>query len=87
MLTLNADDHPLMRRMHKPDPKLGPDQQDKRSVIPIELEDVDTWLFGNQQEASRLLQLAPAEIFSAVPEAAPGPSPAAPNESAQGSLL
>jgi hypothetical protein len=24
MLTLNADDHPLMRRMHKPDLKLGP---------------------------------------------------------------
>jgi putative SOS response-associated peptidase YedK len=87
MLTLNADDHPLMRRMHKPDPKLGPDQQDKRSVIPIELEDVDTWLFGHQQEASRLLQLAPAEIFSAVPEAAPGPSPATPDESTQGSLL
>jgi putative SOS response-associated peptidase YedK len=31
MLTLNADSHPLMRRMHKPDPKLGPDQQDKRT--------------------------------------------------------
>ena len=31
MLTLNADAHPLMSRMHKPDPKLGPDQQDKRS--------------------------------------------------------
>ena len=29
MLTLNADIHPLMNRMHKPDPKLGPDRQDK----------------------------------------------------------
>ncbi len=46
MLTLNADAHPLMRRMHKPDPKLGPDQQDKRSVIPIERGDVDQWLAG-----------------------------------------
>jgi putative SOS response-associated peptidase YedK len=27
MLTLNADIHPLMNRMHKPDPKLGPDRQ------------------------------------------------------------
>jgi len=87
MLTLNADAHPLMQRMHKPDPKLGPEQQDKRSVIPIELANVDTWLFGNQQEAARLLQLAPAEIFSAVPEAAPGPSPATPDEGGQGSLL
>jgi hypothetical protein len=41
MLTINADVHPLMRRMHKPDPKVGPEQQDKRSVIPIELCDVD----------------------------------------------
>ena len=87
MLTLNADAHPLMRRMHKPDPKLGPDQQDKRSVIPIELEDVDTWLFGHLEEASRLLQLAPAEIFNAGPEAAPEPSLAAQDESAQRSLL
>ena len=87
MLTLNADAHPLMRRMHKPDPTLGPDQQDKRSVIPIELDDVDAWLFGNQEEASRLLKLAPAEIFNAGPEAAPEPSPAAPKQSAQRSLL
>ena len=34
MLTLNADEHALMRRMHKPVPKAGPDAQDKRSVIP-----------------------------------------------------
>ena len=87
MLTLNADAHPLMRRMHKPDPTLGPDQQDKRSVIPIELDEVDAWLFGSQEEASRLLKLAPAEIFNAGPEAAPEPSPAAPEESAQRSLL
>lgn len=36
MLTVNADDHPIMSRMHKPDPKLPPDQQDKRSVVAIE---------------------------------------------------
>ncbi|KGH27319.1 hypothetical protein P353_18735 [Comamonas testosteroni] len=30
--------------MHKPDPKLPADQQDKRSVIPIEMQDVDQWL-------------------------------------------
>jgi hypothetical protein len=32
MLTMNADSHALMRRMHKPDPKLAPHEQDKRSV-------------------------------------------------------
>ncbi|MFC3147258.1 hypothetical protein [Piscinibacterium candidicorallinum] len=42
MLTFNADQHPLMSRMHKPDPKLPPDPQDKRSVIAIEDADVQT---------------------------------------------
>lgn len=67
MLTLNADTHPLMRRMHKPDPKLPPDQQDKRSVIPIDPADVDQWLAGTVEEASALLRLAPVEAFAAGP--------------------
>ena len=70
MLTLNADKHLLMNRMHKPDPALGPDQQDKRSVIPIAMVDVDTWLVGTIEEAKRLLRLAPVESFEA------GPAPA-----------
>jgi putative SOS response-associated peptidase YedK len=70
MLTLNADEHPLMNRMHKPDPKLPPDQQDKRSVIPIELGDVDLWLAGTVEEAKQLLQLPAVELFDA------GPAPA-----------
>ncbi len=84
MLTLNADAHPLMNRMHKPDPKLGPDQQDKRSVVPIEPEDVDTWLHAPQAEAAQLVRLAPVACFdagpavnvpdaAAAPEAAPAP--------------
>ncbi|KWT68576.1 protein of unknown function DUF159 [Comamonas testosteroni] len=43
---LALDSHPLMSRMHKPDPKLPADQQDKRSVIPIEVQDIDQWLAG-----------------------------------------
>jgi hypothetical protein len=69
MLTLNADAHPLMRRMHKPDPKLGPDQQDKRSVIPIEAGDVDQWLEGTVEQATALLRLSPVEAFAAGPTA------------------
>ena len=65
MLTLNADDHPLMNRMHRPDPKRPPDQQDKRSVVPIEAEDVDTWLSAPLTEAAKLLKLAPVETFAA----------------------
>ncbi|MEJ8852178.1 hypothetical protein [Variovorax rhizosphaerae] len=49
MLTLNADAHPLMNRMHKPDPKVGRDEQDKRSVVPIERGDVDQWLEGTMK--------------------------------------
>lgn len=66
MLTINADRHPLMSRMHKPDPKLPLNQQDKRSVIPIEVGDVDQWLAGTVAEAQELLRLAEAEVFDAV---------------------
>jgi putative SOS response-associated peptidase YedK len=69
MLTINADAHPLMSRMHKPDPKLPADKQDKRSVIPIELADVDQWLAGTVAEASELLRVAPVEVFNAGPVA------------------
>jgi putative SOS response-associated peptidase YedK len=69
MLTINADAHPLMSRMHKPDPKLPADKQDKRSVIPIELADVDQWLAGTVAEASQLLRVAPVEVFNAGPVA------------------
>ena len=72
MLTINADTHPLMSRMHKPDPRLAPDQQDKRSVVPIEPDNADIWLNGTVENADGLVQLAPAERFSAaaVPSAA-----------------
>ncbi len=63
MLTINADDHALMRLMHKPDPKLAADQQDKRSVIPIEAGDVDQSLAGTIEEAMSLLRLPGPETF------------------------
>lgn len=65
MLTINADDHPLMARMHKPDPRLPPDRQDKRSVAPIELSDVDQWLYGSPDEAAGLVRAPPAEVCAA----------------------
>lgn len=37
MVTTKADSHPLMSRMHKPDPKQSVDQQGKRSVISIDM--------------------------------------------------
>lgn len=69
MLTINADAHPLMNRMHKPDPKRPPHMQDKRSVVPIELEDVDAWLTAPMAQAAQLMRLAAVEVFEAAPVA------------------
>ncbi|MFO1217645.1 MAG: SOS response-associated peptidase family protein [Burkholderiaceae bacterium] len=71
MLTINADAHPLMARMHKPDPKLGPDEQDKRCVVPIEVDDVDEWLFAPIERAKQLVRLPPVERFAAAPAGTP----------------
>lgn len=67
MLTINADAHPLMRRMHKPDSKLPADQQDKRSVIPLAPEDYDQWLAGTVADAQTLLRVPAVGIFDAAP--------------------
>ena len=67
MLTMNADRHPLMRRMHKPDPAFAPDEQDKRSVVALELHDIDRWLRGGIEDARELIRLTPVETFVAGP--------------------
>jgi putative SOS response-associated peptidase YedK len=71
MLTMNADSHPLMRRMHTPDPRLPPEAQDKRSVVPIGVADVNTWLFGTIDDAAGLMRLPPAALFDAGPDLPP----------------
>lgn len=72
MLTVNADAHPLMQRMHKPKPNLPVDQQDKRSVIAIERADVDRWLRGGQQEVQELLRAPAVDLCQAGPVQAIG---------------
>lgn len=67
MLTINADDHPLMSRMHKPDPTLPHDKQDKRSVVAIEQADLEQWLFGTQAAAKELLHPPAMETIDAGP--------------------
>jgi putative SOS response-associated peptidase YedK len=78
MLTINADAHPLMNRMHKPDPKRPPAMQDKRSVVPIEAADVEAWLHAPLEQAAQLVRLAPVEAFVAEPEARPVKPPGEP---------
>ena len=70
MLTVNSDDHPIMRRMHKPDPKVGPNEQDKRSVIGIEAVDVEQWLTGSIDDAKALLRAPAMEVLDAGPAVA-----------------
>ena len=67
MLTINADDHPIMARMHKPDPKLRPDRQDKRSVAAIEQADIEQWLQGSVDEAAALLLVPAPDIIDCGP--------------------
>jgi len=69
MITQNCDDHPLLGLMHKPDPKLPPDRQDKRAVVPLEPAQWDAWLGGSPQQAQELIQVPPPELFRAGPAA------------------
>jgi len=63
MLTCNCDGHPLLGRLHKPDPALPADAQDKRAVIHIEPEHWAAWLQGSPQQAEALLRPSPADFF------------------------
>jgi hypothetical protein len=58
---MNADQHPLMSRMPLP-------EQDKRSVIPLDVHEFDLWLAGTIEEAKKLVKLAAVEeLFDARP--------------------
>lgn len=64
--TLNADNHPLMKRFHKPG-------DEKRGVVLLPRGDWDDWLGCRDPERARtLLRLYPAE--SLVAEPAPMPA-------------
>jgi len=78
MLTLNANAHPLMSRMHKNEidkatgAPLPLHLQDKRSLIAIECADADRWLAGTVEEARALMVLPAVEVFNAMPMAKEG---------------
>lgn len=63
MLTVNCDGHPLLGRLHKPDPSLPSDAQDKRSVVALAPQDWATWLAGELPAARALLVPPPVEAF------------------------
>jgi putative SOS response-associated peptidase YedK len=74
MLTVNADDHPLMRRFHKPN-------DEKRMLVILRPDQYDEWLHCTDEEASGFFIRYPAERL--VAHAAPKPS----QKNAQESLI
>ena len=59
--TMNADDHPLLNRFHKPG-------DEKRGVVILQPEDYDDWLSCKNPEIARAyLQLLPPEALTAWP--------------------
>lgn len=62
-ITCNCDGHPLLARLHKPDPKMPPDRQDKRSLVNVKPQDWELWLRGSPSEALTLIHPDPVEAF------------------------
>ena len=58
MLTINADDHPLMRNYHKPD-------DEKRMVAILHEQDYGTWLNAPASDSMQFLYEFPPELLSA----------------------
>lgn len=78
MLTVNADEHPLMRRFHRPG-------AEKRSVVILRPEEYDDWLGARStDEARSFLNLFPVEEMAAEPKPLP---PRKPKEPATGSIF
>jgi putative SOS response-associated peptidase YedK len=63
VMTVNCDGHPLLSRLHKPDPALPPDAQDKRAVVPLDPAHWQQWMLGDEADARALLKPGPAELF------------------------
>ena len=64
MLTINADEHALMRNFHKP-------EDEKRMVVILREEDYDAWLKAPAEQSMDFMRQYPAELLQA--EAAPRP--------------
>lgn len=64
MLTINADDHPLMRRFHKPG-------DEKRMVVLLHPDEYASWLNAPVEQVPSFLTQFPAEELCAYPDPKP----------------
>ncbi len=60
MLTVNADEHPLMKNFHRP-------EDEKRMVVVLEEKDFDAWLGPDLLRPEAMLGCLPAELLAASP--------------------
>jgi putative SOS response-associated peptidase YedK len=60
MLTVNADEHPLLKRFHKPG-------DEKRMIVLLEPEQIDKWLQSSSESAPSFFQLYDADKLIAEP--------------------
>src|SRR5450830_456281 len=75
-ITVNADEHPLMRRFHKPG-------DEKSSPVIVPPGEYDDWVTCPDPEVARfMLSLSPAELMKASP-----PGPPKSKESPQAALI
>jgi putative SOS response-associated peptidase YedK len=58
MLTVNADEHPLMKNFHRP-------EDEKRMVVVLEEGDFDAWLDPALARPEAMLGCLPAEMLAA----------------------
>jgi putative SOS response-associated peptidase YedK len=64
MLTINADDHPLMKRFHKPG-------DEKRMVVILHPDEYHSWLNAPIEQLPSFLTQFPAEELFAQPDPKP----------------
>jgi len=64
MLTVNADQHPLMQRFHKPG-------DEKRMVVILEPQQYHDWMGGSLQDDAAVFAPYPADQLVAVPDPLP----------------
>ena len=80
-LTINADDHPLMNKMHRAG-------DEKRSLVIVPPDDYDAWLTCRDPEAARsFLRQFPEKLMAAKPEPKEPRRKVPPTEPATGNLF